>query len=300
MTKQNLAKLAAIFSGLVFGIYWIPLRAMEEGGLPGLWAVAVFNLVAILIVLPFIAHRWRLLVPGRAKLHFGTFFAGLAFVAYAGAFLYTEVIRVIVLFYILPIWGFILARLVTGERITGIRWISMALGLAGLMIIFGWEKGFPMPSNLGDWMALGAGMLWALASMLMLMDQDDAGNYTLGFIFWSALIGFAAALVANHYGALADADWSEFTITIRYLIPFTILIIIPVAFATMFGPSQLNPGTVGLLFMTEISVGTATAAFFAGEPFGMQEVLGVSAITLAGIVEPFYSKLPSRASPNIL
>ena len=294
MTKQGWAKLAAIFSGLIFGIYWIPLRAMEDSGLPGLWAAAVFNLVAVLVVLPFIVHRWRLLIPGRTKLHFGTFFAGLAFVSYAGAFLYTEVIRVIVLFYILPIWGFILARIMTGDRITGVRWVSMALGLAGLVIIFGWEQGFPMPSNLGDWMALGGGMLWALASMLMLIDQDDTVNYTLGFIFWSALIGFAAALAANYYGALPDANWSGFSTTIIYLIPFSILIIIPVSFATMFGPSQLNPGTVGLLFMAEISVGTATAALFAGEPFGTQEILGVTAITLAGIIEPFYDKFPNR------
>ena len=52
--------------------------------------------------------------------------------------------------------------------------------------------------------------------------------------------------------------------------------------------TQLNPGVVGLLFMTEISVGTTTAALFAGEPFGLREITGVILITLAGISEPIY------------
>ena len=98
MTKQTWAKLAALLAGLAFGIYWIPIRALEDHGLPGLWAVFTFNFMATLILFPLIIHRWRCLVPGRKKLHAGTFMAGLAFVFYASAFLYTEVVKVCVLF----------------------------------------------------------------------------------------------------------------------------------------------------------------------------------------------------------
>jgi drug/metabolite transporter (DMT)-like permease len=37
--------------------------------------------------------------------------------------------------------------------------------------------------------------------------------------------------------------------------------------------------------MTEISVGTATAAIWAGEPFGAREIAGVVLISAAGLVE---------------
>ena len=50
--------------------------------------------------------------------------------------------------------------------------------------------------------------------------------------------------------------------------------------------SQLpKPGAVGLLFMTEISVGTVTAAIWADEPFGLREITGVVLVTLAGFTE---------------
>ncbi len=48
---------------------------------------------------------------------------------------------------------------------------------------------------------------------------------------------------------------------------------------------MLNPGIVGLLFMTEISVGTVTAALWAGEPFGAREVIGILLISGAGLAE---------------
>ncbi len=291
ISTQGWAKLASIFAGLVFGIYWIPLRAMDQSGFAGIWAVALFSLAAFLVVLPIAIFRFRQLVPGRWRLHINCALTGLAFVMYAGAFVYTEVIRVIVLFYLTPIWGFLIARVVTGEKITGIRWVSMALGLLGLVAICGVENGFPMPANIGDWMALGGGILWAATSMSILTDRQDSINYAISFLFWSTVIAMGAAAIATHQGALAAPHWPQIESIWPWLVPFAIFIIVPGAYATLYGPSQLNPGVVGLLFMIEISVGTTTAALFAGEPFGTKEITGVVLITLAGIAETLYQWL---------
>ncbi len=43
--------------------------------------------------------------------------------------------------------------------------------------------------------------------------------------------------------------------------------------------------------MTEISVGTVTATIWAGEPFGMRELIGVTLITLAGLSEFIYAPI---------
>ena len=54
------------------------------------------------------------------------------------------------------------------------------------------------------------------------------------------------------------------------------------------GASQLpgvDPGIVGILFMTEIIVGTITVAIWAGEPFGAREIIGVVLISGAGLAE---------------
>jgi drug/metabolite transporter (DMT)-like permease len=56
-------------------------------------------------------------------------------------------------------------------------------------------------------------------------------------------------------------------------------LVIPGAYAAFWGAPHLNPGVVGLLMMTEISVGVVTAAIWVGEPFGMRELTGVILIT---------------------
>ena len=244
---QTLAMGCGVFSGLTFGIFWIPLRFMADSGFSGMWSVFLFNTVSFAFILPIIFYKWRELVPGRAKLHLNAFLAGVAYVLYAGAFLYTEVIRVIVLFYLMPIWGFLLARIFTGDHITPIRWVCMALGFGGLLVICGIEQGFPVPSNVGDWMALVAGIMWAGISLSILTDRQDPVNYTVSFLFFSALASIVVCLIATRTGAMPGADWSQLGSILLWLIPFAALVIVPAAFATMYAPSQLNPGIVGLL-----------------------------------------------------
>ncbi len=293
-SKENIAKLASIYAGLVFGIYWIPLRALGDAGFSGAWSPLMLNAFPLTFVCPVLIYRWKTFVPGRLRFHIGGLLAGLAFVLYANSFMYTEVIRSILLFYLMPIWGFLLARFVAGEVITPVRWLSMGLGLGGLLIIFGVDVGLPLPRNIGDWMAMGSGLVWAIASLMMLTDNEDAINYGLAFFLWGTLGAALMAYIASIHGLAPTPNWSMVAPVLPWLIPLAILVVIPAGFAAVYGPTQLNPGVAGLLFMTEISVATVTAALFADEPFGIRELLGIILISLAGLAEPLFNLSHSR------
>ena len=283
--SHNLAKLAGLFAGVTFGIYWLILRQLALSGLPGAWAVAGFNLVLLALFLPGFA-LWRSApLPTRRHFHVCTFLLGLAYVLYSSAFLYTQVIKVVGLFYLMPLWGFVFARLVLGERITPIRWLSMVLGLAGIAVMFGFEA-VPQLRNIGDWMAFFSGIFWALGSLMLLTDRQDTLNHTLGFLFWGSVLGLALALFAWQYAAAPLPDFRRFGGVLPWLLPLGVCVLIPGLIATVYAPSKLNPGVVGLLFMTEVSVAAITAALFADEPFGYRELLAVGLITLAGLSEP--------------
>ena len=70
-----------------------------------------------------------------------------------------------------------------------------------------------------------------------------------------------------------------------WLVPLSLLVVLPVYLAITWGLPQLNPGTSGLLFMTEISVGTLTAAWLTSEIIGPREITGIILISLAGLSE---------------
>ncbi len=70
------------------------------------------------------------------------------------------------------------------------------------------------------------------------------------------------------------------------MLTFMVLLILPGTYASLWGPKYLNPGVVGLLFMTEIVVGAISVAILAGEPFGVREITGVLFIAAASMLEP--------------
>ncbi len=266
------------------------MRALEDAGFAGLWATFVINATPLLLITPLILFRWKALARGSLHFHLCAMFMGLAMVLYASAFLYTEVIRAVLLFYLMPVWGFLLARVVAGEIITPVRWLSMAFGIGGMLVIFGIDVGIPLPRNLGDWMALSAGFVWAVTSLMLYTDKNsDTINYCALFFLWATVIAGLTALIATEQNHLVAADWTAISSVIHWLIPLALIVMIPAAAASVFSPSQLNPGIVGLLFMTEISVGVASAAILAGEPFGTREIAGVILIMLAGLAEPLYT-----------
>lgn len=147
-------------------------------------------------------------------------------------------------------------------------------------------------------MALAAGVIWAYAALMLLTDNEDPVNYTASFMFWSAIASFIIVTLATQANVISSPVWDNLWGELTWLLPFAVLVLIPAAYATVFGPSQLNPGIVGLLFMTEISVGTTTAALFTDEPFGPRELTGVILITLAGIAEPLHSVVNRPSQTN--
>jgi drug/metabolite transporter (DMT)-like permease len=285
MRTETLAKLACAYSGVVWGLFWIPLRALDEFGITGAWATALFYLVPTLLLLPLMLLRWRKLVAGGLGLHLTGLVTGVAVVLYADSLIYTEVIRAMLLYYLTPVWSTILARLFLGEAITAVRWLAIALGLAGLLVIFGVDVGAPMPRNVGDWMGLVAGFCWGVAAVRMRGDETNhALEFTSLHFLWGAPAAVLIALLPLS-GAHAAPDAATAVSVLPWLVPVLAVIVVPGSFAAMWGASHLNPGIVGLLFMTEISVGTLTAAIWANEPFGLREIVGIVLITSAGLAE---------------
>ena len=293
MKTETQAKLACAFAGVVWGIFWIPLRAMDQAGITGAWATATMYLCPFLLLLPVIAWRWRRMLRGGAGLQVTGMVTAASLVLYADALIYTEVIRAMLLYYLTPVWSTLLARIYLKEPITLSRWIAIALGFSGIMVIFGADTGVPWPRNTGDWMGLASGMFWAVAAVRMRSDKKNhAIEFTTVQFGWGTLLAIGIALLP-----LAGAGPAPELERVAGVLPWllmVLLVVVPGTFAAMWGTPQLSPGIVALLFMTEISVGTVTAALWAGEPFGAREIIGILLISGAGLVESLKAPLARR------
>jgi drug/metabolite transporter (DMT)-like permease len=199
-------------------------------------------------------------------------------------------VRGLVLYYTTPIWSLLLARLLLGESITIPRLLAIGFGVTGMLVMFGVDLGFPWPKNIGDWMALIGAIGWAIAAVLL---RKDDGSRSLEICSVYFFYGAVAALILALSPMAGDIDiptWQSIVNALPWVLPIAI-IVIPGAYAAFWGAPHLNPGVVGLLMMTEISVGAVTAAIWANEPLGARELTGVALITLAGLCEFLYAPI---------
>ena len=278
------AKLACLYAGAVWGLFWIPLRALEEASINRLWITVVYFLIPTICLIPVVILRWQHVKEGGVSLQITTMLSGGALLLYSTSIVYTDVVRAILLFYLTPIWATILARIFLGDLITPSRVIAMVLAILGMLTIFGLGARFPIPQNIGDWLGIGSGFLWAVAMVRIRMSENHSAiELSAGFFQWSLIFSASAAFL------LAPSQIPE----IKQVLPalpllliFTALLVLPGTYASLLGPKYLSPGIVGLLFMTEIIVGAISVALLAGEPFGIRELIGVLLIAGASMLEP--------------
>ena len=290
------AKLACLYAGAVWGLFWIPLRALEEAGLHGLWITVVYFLVPTVCLVPVALWRWRHVRKGGLQLQLTAMISGGALLLYSTSIIYTDVVRAMLLFYLTPVWATILARLVLGDAITPTRIAAMMLAIVGMLTIFGLGARFPIPQNAGDWLGLGSGFLWAIAMVrIRMVESHSAIELTVGFFQWSLIFSAGAAflLAPGHLPSVG-----QILPALPLLLVFMALLVLPGTYASLWGPKFLSPGVVGLLFMTEIVVGAICVALLAGEPFGIREVTGVILIAGASMLEPLLSLRQARADLN--
>ncbi len=288
LTTRNAAaipSLAVAGSAAMWGLWWIPLRALDAQGLAGAWAsLAVFG-GATLVLLPVAwLRRARLRAVGRSALAVGLLF-GAALVAWNHALIMGEVVRVTLLFYLAPIWGTLLGILMLGIRPSALRLGTIVIGLCGAAIVLGFEDGLPVPRSLADWMGVAAGVLFALAAALI-HRAGRVGDLERT-LFTFAMATLFASLLVLATPATVVPRWADIPDLLPLLFAATALWYVPITWLIIWGAARLDPGRVSILLLLEVGVAALSAGLLTDEPFGWREAIGGLLIVAAGALESY-------------
>lgn len=270
----------AFGSALLWGIWWMPVRALENAGLGGAWAgTAMFAGAIPALAVLFILSKRPLSFDPRVIL--SGVMIGSAMMLYSAAVTETTVVRAILLFYLAPAWAIALECLFLGRRFRVVNAIALALAAVGIVLIFRGDISFAN-WNIGDVLALISGVCWAIGSTLVFSGKD-VGARTI------ALCGCVGALTIGVLMLLftgAPAPEPQNAVQTAGLLTLSgTLYITPVLIATLWSARRLNPTTISFLLTGEIISGVATSAMFLNEPFGWPEMLGSCVIIGAALVE---------------
>ena len=220
---------------------------------------------------------------------------GAAFALYSIGFLYGKVALVVLLWFFSPVWSVLIAKYLLRWHVPKLRYVAIALGLAGLFIMLGGDGGIPVPGSLGEWMAFIGGLIWALATAGMRLKSDvpplpAAFVFALGATVTS--IAFAPFLEPLPTIILSDLP----LLTAQVLLTGGLWWGVSIA-ALMWATLRLDPARVGILLMTEVVFGAVTAAILAGESLSTSEMVGGALVILCGLLEVWPTKdEPSRST----
>jgi len=279
-THRPFAIASLVYAATLWGLVWYPYRLLNEAGVGGI-ASGFFSYATPLLLLGWMHARalraarghWRWLSAlGLA--------AGWTNLAYVLAVLEGEVVRVLLLFYLSPLWTVLFSRFLLHEKLNRAGWAVMALAAGGGLTML-WQPGeWPLPDNRAEWLALSAGVMFA-ASNVISRHLDGVAEGAKSVSIWAGvavltLIGLW--LYPGELDFIAHAGWDVWLLLIGVG-----LLIGSMTYAVQYGLARVPANQAIVIFLSELVVAAIAAYFLSDERMGLQEWVGAVMIITASL-----------------
>jgi drug/metabolite transporter (DMT)-like permease len=212
-------------------------------------------------------------------------FSGTSLAAWNHALLTGEVVRSMLLFFVSPVWATLLAWIVLEQPMARLRLVSIPLGLLGAAIVLGADAGALVPRSEGEVSALIAGLLFAVASVVIRAARGVGDWEKTAATFLGCAVGAVVVALALPVGA--PPDWPVVASVLPLVVAIALAVLLPATWLEVWGNSRLDPGAVNVIFQLEIIVAAVTAGWLTDEPVGWREAIGGGFIVGASVIETF-------------
>ncbi len=278
--------LALLFNAFVWGLAWWPFRLMHAAGLHPLWATAVMYCGVLVALLALRPGLWAQ-VRAHPQLWLLALSSGLNNVAFNWAVTVGDVVRVILLFYLMPAWAVLLAWKVLGERPTAGAIARLALAFAGVVLVI-WPGGASAQAllhglSMADGLALLGGFMFALTNVTLRRLHAVPGQARMFSMFGGCmLMALAVGTIGLHAGVVEpfpapNATW----IATAALLAGVLLL---GNWALQFGASRLAAGTTAIVMLSEVVFASVSSVLLSAATLQPRTLLGGGMIVLAALL----------------
>lgn len=274
--------LACLFySATLWGLFWYPFRLLATQGMDGLTATCLAYSLPLCAVGWWYAkdvwharqHALWLVILGLAS--------GWSNVGYVLGVLEGEVMRVLLLFYLSPLWTVLLARLLLRERLTLLGWLVVLLSLGGAVVML-WQpaSGLPLPANRAEWLGLSAGVTFALSIVAGRYLGNHANDGVKTVAVWVGVAALTAVGLAFQPSQTALSAYSEST---WWLLIGLAVAIGTVTYAVQYGVARIPASQASVIFLFELIIAAMAAYFLTQERLEWREWVGAGMILTASL-----------------
>jgi drug/metabolite transporter (DMT)-like permease len=279
LTGRWLAVLALLLNAFTWGLSWWPFRQMRALGLHPLWLT---GLVYALATLALLAARPAALatVLRTPALWLLVLASGLTNACFNWAVSIGDVVRVVLLFYLMPLWTVLLSRWLLGERISLRGGLRVALALAGAAAVL-WPTATAAATAthaagaqyLPDLLGLAGGFGFALNNVMLRRESHRAESArALAMFGGGALVSLALAVLLGGSGLVPlppapAAGWLALTVALA-------LWVLVANLGLQYGAARLPANTTSVIMISEVFFASASALALGAGTLGPRELLG--------------------------
>ncbi len=278
--ENQFAIFGLLFGAVCWGVIWYPYRIMQEAGVSGVASSFYTYVIAVGIFAVILFKQWRAAIHQPKVIVWLAIVAGWTNLSYVLAIIDGEVMRVMLLFYLSPLWTLVMAHFWLKER-TNRRGVAVIiLSLIGAFTMFWQDGALPLPNNNAEWLALSAGMGFALTNVI----TRYASNLTLTAKSMAVWIG--VLLMSLVFIVFQDAPFPnpmDMNVTQWLLMVFIALLLMGATLFVQYGITHIPVTKASVLFMFELVVAAVASYFLTDETMSAREWLGGALIVVAAL-----------------
>jgi len=280
--KNAFAVFGLLFGALCWGIIWYPYRLMAEAGVSGVSSSFYTYAIAIIFGCILFAKHSRGVFKQPKSIIWLAMVAGWTNLAYVLAIIDGEVMRVMLLFYLSPIWTLLLAHFWLKEKTHVSGYMAIAASLVGAFIMLHDPNlgGLPLPRNTAEWLALSSGMGFSLTNVIT-RQSSHLSLQAKSFAVWIGVL-----VVSALFMFLIDG---EFTPPIRFsasnwlMMSIIALLLMAATLFVQYGVTRIAATRASVLFLFELVVAAIASYYLAHETMTWNEWLGGGLIVVAAV-----------------
>lgn len=282
---------ALIVNAFVWGVSWWPLRELQSAGLHPLWSTVIMYCFALVVVLSIRPMAWRGLVQ-YPQLWLLLLASGLTNVGFNWAVSISDVVRVLILFYLMPAWAVLLAWLLLKERPSTSAVARLLLAFVGVMIVLIPVKtasdsaALSVHFSFADGLSLMGGFCFALTNVLLKKLGNTPSEARMFAMFMGgallALVAGGAGMTQGWVTALPQVTaywaWVAAALSLAFLLGNT---------ALQYGAARLPSSTTSVVMLTEVIFGSLSSVALGAAVLDTRTLIGGSLIVLAAVLAAF-------------
>lgn len=300
-SKQNyLAIFGLLFGAMCWGIIWYPYRIMNDAGVSGVASSFYTYSITIIFGAILFAKHWRGVFKLPKSAIWLGLIAGWTNLSYVLAVIDGEVMRVMLLFYLSPLWTLLLARFWLKETMTKAGFISIAIAMLGAYIMLAdpfssSANHLPLPQNKAEWLALSAGIGFSFTNVIT-RKSVHLSLAAKSMLVWVGVAGMSLLLMPFLGDITLQSDYSLqsafpspsfFTLNNWLTMGAIAILLMAATLFVQYGVTKITASRASVLFLFELIVAAIASYYLANEAMMLNEWIGGGFIIAAGLLAAF-------------